>query len=116
VVKRINAEFVPIWIDIRTQPVPAVPGIERTLGTTKLDASRRIVDDTSQSFFVRNLVLDADGTLLNPEHVENAPFTTLFTRGHFPYAQTSSDDFLEMFDEAFAARARRRELNDIHLR
>lgn len=94
----------PVWIDVRTTPLPDVSGLNRTLEGTTLDVERRVVNDFSRKFFVRNLLLAADGTLLNP--CDRAGWSAWWRDGHFPYAQVAVHSYAAMLDAGLAAHER----------
>lgn len=98
-IERVNGRFVPVWINIREEPIPDLPAIGPALEGIPLDARRRVPDGFSKGFFLRSLVLSPDGReLLNPQ--ETPSLGHLFTQGYFSYAQVKADDFLDMLDRA----------------
>ena len=98
----VNDRLVPVWINIRTSPIPNVPAIDESLGSVKLDETRRVAGGFSQGFFVRSLVLSHDVRfLLNPQ-ANDDPMRTFQVKGHFPYAQVKTDDYLPMLNDALA--------------
>jgi len=101
VVDFVNDEFVPVWINIRTTPVPDLACMEDVLGKVEVNGDGVVQGAFSQGFFVRSVVLAGDGeTLLNPQDIRNASLGDLFTVGYFPYAQVKSKDYLPMLRSA----------------
>jgi hypothetical protein len=93
----VNERFVPVWINIREEPIPDLGAIDAALQGIALDAGRRVSGGFSQSFFLRSLVLSPDGgTLMNPQ--DKPSLGHLFSQGYFPYAQVKPDDYLAMLD------------------
>ena len=106
VVTLVNEEFVPVWINIRTTPVPDLACMEEVLHNVEVDADNRVQGNFSQGFFLRSVVLASDGeTLLNPQP-GGASLGDLITEGHFKYGQVKSKHYLPMLREALE-RARR---------
>ena len=67
VIERVNAEFVPVWINIRTTPVPPFPFVRDVLVTASIDKHNRVTDMWSRNYYVHSVVVSPDGqTLLNP--------------------------------------------------
>ncbi len=97
-----DGELVPVWIDVRTTPVPDVPAIRDALIAAELDEQGRIRDLFSLGFFLRSLVLTPDGlALLNPQPNTVEGSVELFSRrGYFSYAQVKPGDYLEMLTAA----------------
>jgi hypothetical protein len=103
VVDLLNDEFVPVWINIRTTPVPDIACLEDVLGKVTVGADGMVQGAFSQGFFVRSVVLGPDGeTLLNPQDAKNASLGDLFGVGYFPYAQVKPKDYLPMLRVALA--------------
>lgn len=101
VIAALNERAIPVWIDIKQHPLPDVQGVNIALGDTVLDEERRIVDEFSLTFFVRNLVLDPEGRRLDPRPAKG-PLGSFLTRGHLPYAQIGTRAFLDMLDRSIA--------------
>ena len=100
----VNDEVVPVWINIRKQPVPPLPFTDQVLLNGRLDDRRMIKDPFSEGFFLRSLVITPDGaTLLNPQPptVVGASLQ-FFSRGDVSYAQIDTGDFLSMLQHALA--------------
>ncbi len=98
VVELVRERFVPVWIDIRTTPIPDVPALHGSLvlKRSEVDAEGRVSNAWSKGFFVRSIVLAPDGrTLLNSE-------SAYWGGGNFPFAQTKADDYLPMLSAALA--------------
>jgi hypothetical protein len=93
---------VPVWINIRTTPVPDLPCLEDVLHGVALDDRRYVRGGFSQGFFLRSAVVAADGrTLLNPQS-GGASLCKLLADGHFAYAQVKPEDYLRMLRDALA--------------
>lgn len=101
VIALVNERFVPVWVDVRTTPVPDVPGIARALARIELD-ERRYVKEKHRGFLLMSLVTTPDGAiLLNPEPLDD-PFGMLFGEGHFPYARVEAKQYLAMLEKALS--------------
>ena len=99
----VNAELVPVWINVRTTPLPDIPALRHLVAglEVKLDETRR-VDEKHRGFFVVSAVTTGDGSvLLNPEPTDH-PVAMLFDEGHFPYARIRADDYLVMLRKALS--------------
>lgn len=91
----VGDEFVPVWVNIRTTPVPDLPCMEEILNGVQLDETRRVAGGWSRKFFLRSVVLASDGvTLLNRQ----PPAT-------FAYAQVKADDYLRILEESLTRQA-----------
>src|SRR5574341_1533534 len=100
VIELVNGEFVPVWVNIRTTPVPDVPCMKEVLNGVELDERRHVSGGFSRGFFLRSVVLDSDGrTLLNPQE-GGASLGKLFSDGHFAYGQVKSEHYLLMLRDA----------------
>jgi hypothetical protein len=53
----VNEEFVPVWINVRTTPVPDIACMEDVLGKVAVDADGVVQGSFSQGFFLRSVVL-----------------------------------------------------------
>ncbi len=96
----VNARFVPVWVNIRKSRVPDVRAIDPAITGIKLDEDRKVSGGFSQGFFVRTLVLSANGRfLLNPQ-ANDDPLGTHAAKGHFPYGQVKARDYLPMLNQA----------------
>lgn len=86
----IDREVVPVWVNVRQDPIPAFPDRDAVLLGTKLDEDGRVRDLGSKGFFLRWLVLDPhDLALLNPQAASAGQSVgQLFDEGAFAYAQT----------------------------
>lgn len=104
VIDLINTEFVPVWINVRTTPLPRLPFWQDVLLNAKVGPDNRIEDLFSEGFFLRSVVTTPDGqTLLNPQAATVAgSLATSSREGHYAYAQTKRDDFLLMLKGALA--------------
>lgn len=100
VIALVNDEFVPVWINIRTTPIPDLACMNEVLGKVEVDSGNMVQGSFSQGFFLRSVVLGCDGeTLLNPQPGEPS-LGQLFTEGHFPYGQTQPKHYLPMLKGA----------------
>ena len=91
----------PVWIDVRTTPVPDLACMEEVLGKVEVDGDNRIQGNFSQGFFLRSVVLASDGeTLLNPQDAAHTSLGDLFTAGFFPYGQVKPKHYLPMLRAA----------------
>lgn len=96
VVALVNDEFVPVWINVRTTPVPDLACMEEVLHNVAVNPDNLVQGSFSQGFFLRSVVLASDGeTLLNPQP-GGASLDDLFTEGHFPYGQVKAKHYLPM--------------------
>ena len=96
-VNLVNERFVPLWLNIRTTPIPDLQAMDAAIDGIRLDDLRRVANGFNQGFFLRSVVLSPDvATLLNPQ--DKPSLGHLFTRGHFPYAQVKTDDYLAMLE------------------
>jgi hypothetical protein len=103
VIALVNAELVPVWINVRTTPLPDIPALRPIVGglDAKLDEDGR-VEEKRRGFFVVSAVTTGDGAiLLNPEPTDH-PVAMLFDEGHFPYARVNADDYLAMLHKALS--------------
>jgi hypothetical protein len=103
VIQLVNDELVPVWIDVRTTPVPDIPALRPVLAGLKieLEGGRR-VPEKHLGFLLISAVTTYDGAiLLNPEATD-APLGMLFDKGHFPYARVTPEDYLAMLRKALA--------------
>ncbi len=102
IIALLNDHFVPVWIDVRTTPVPDVRRLDQVLIDARLDQSRHIANLFSLGFFLRSVVLDPEATtILNWQ-----PTTLLGSGVHlwkdrsFAYAQFGVDEYRAMLHEA----------------
>jgi hypothetical protein len=104
VIELVNRETVPVWINVRTTPVPRFPFVSEILINGRLDSRNFIADPFSEGFFVRSLVITPDGqTLLNPQPPTVAGASLqFFRRGDVSYAQMDAGDFLAMLQRALS--------------
>ncbi len=103
-----NAELVPVWINVRTTEIPDIPALRPLVGGLgmELDETRH-VGEKHRGFLVVSAVTTADGKiLLNPEPTDH-PVAMLFDEGHFPYARVKPDDYLAMLHKALSYLDRR---------
>jgi hypothetical protein len=96
---------VPVWVDVRQQPVPEFPARDDILVGTRLDDDGRVRDLGSQGFFLRWLILDPhDATLLNPQAPTVAGSAKqLLREGAFAYAQVRPKAVRAVVEEALQA-------------
>jgi len=100
VIELVSAAFVPVWINIRTEPLPDLECLREVMEGVALDGERHVTGGFNRGFFLRSVVLDKDGeTLLNPQP-SRATLGQLFSNGHFAYAQVKPRDYLAMLREA----------------
>jgi hypothetical protein len=106
VIDLINAEFVPVWINVRTDPIPRFTFLDQVLVNGRVDASNRIVDPFSEGFFLRSVVATPDGrTLLNPQkQTVGGSIASFYIGGAFAYAQVDPGDYLSMLQHALERR------------
>ena len=94
----INADVVPVWINVRTTPLPRLAVIPDVLVNAKVDSSNLIKDPFSEGFFLRSVVLTPDGaTILNrsPTTVAGSISRAIF-EGDNSYAAIDAGDYLSM--------------------
>jgi hypothetical protein len=105
VAARLNADFVPVWINVRTTAVPPWPFVSDILVTAKLDNNGRVKDLWSRNYYVHTVIVSPDGqTLLNPGASTVASTArSLVFEGDFSYSTIDPGDYLSML-----ARAERR--------
>jgi len=104
VIQLLNDEFVPVWINVRTTPLPHLPAMRAALVNARLDDRDFIADLFSQGFFVRSVVVSPDGaTLLNPAAATIASaMRPLALDGSLGYAEVNPGDYLVMLTQALA--------------
>jgi hypothetical protein len=103
VIRLVNDEFVPVWINVRTTPVPDVPALRPVVTGLKLELDEdRHVSESHRGFLLVSAVTTHDGgILLNPEPTED-PLGMLFDRGHFPYSRVKPGEYLAMLRRALS--------------
>ncbi len=90
----------PVWINVRTTPVPDLACMEEVLEKVEVNADNYVQGSFSQGFFLRSVVLASDGeTLLNPQP-GHPTLGYLFSNGHFPYGQVKPEHYLPMLRAA----------------
>jgi hypothetical protein len=104
VIRYVNENLVSLWVDVREQPVPPIPDLDKVLINARMDSRRMIVDPFSEGFFVRTVIVSPDGkTLLNPQASTLAGAAgVIFTKQSVPYAQVTTNDFWLMLRDALA--------------
>ncbi|HEX6837947.1 MAG TPA: hypothetical protein VF334_15320 [Polyangia bacterium] len=98
----INAEFVPVWINVRTTPLPRLPFVPEVLVNAKVDADNKVVDPFSKGFFLRSVVLSPDlQRVLNHEPTTvAATLREVITDGTQGYAAVDAPDYLSLLTKA----------------
>ena len=102
VIAKLNEEFVPVWLNVRTTPVPPWPFVKDILVTATLDAHNRVVDVWSRNYFVHSIIVSPDGQrLLNPGASTVASTArSLIFEGDFSYSTIDPGDYLVMLRNA----------------
>src|SRR6185295_10354934 len=96
VIALINEEFVPVWVNVRTTPVPDLACMNEVLHNVEVNPDGMVQGSFSQGFFLRSVVLASDGeTLLNPQP-GGASMGDLFSEGYFKYGQVKAKHYLPM--------------------
>jgi len=98
----INADFVPVWINVRTTPLPRLPFVPDVLVNAKVDGDNKVVDPFSKGFFLLTVVLTPDlQTILNREpKTVAATLREVAVDGTQGYAAVDAPDFLSMLQKA----------------
>lgn len=99
----VNSRLVPVWLDVRREPVPPLP--DRAIPPQiQLDGQRRVKAPLQLGFFLRSLVISPDGSrVLNPQpDTPEESKASLRERGYFSYAQVKAADYLPMLLGALA--------------
>jgi hypothetical protein len=106
VIERINRDFVPVWINVRTTPLPAFPFLKDVLVTATVDGERRVTDLFSRNYFLRSVIVSSDGQrLLNPgASTVSGTAKSLIFEGDFSYETNDPDSYLSMLKHALARR------------
>ncbi len=102
VIRKINEEFVPVWINVRTTPIPRFPFLKDVLVTATVNAENRVTDTFSKNYFLRSVVVSPDGqTLLNPgaTNVTVAARKLIF-EGDFTYETNDPGSYLGLLEHA----------------
>lgn len=98
----INANFVPVWINVRTTPLPRLPFVPDVLVNARVDADNKVVDPFSKGFFLRSVVLSPDlATILNraPSTIAGS-IREVAVDGTQCYAAVDAPDYLSMLQKA----------------
>ena len=98
----INGEFVPVWINVRTTPLPRLPFVPDVLVNAKVDADNKVLDPFSKGFFLRTVVLSPDlQTILNrsPSTIGGTMREVAF-EGTQSYAAVDPPDYLSLLVKA----------------
>ena len=92
----------PVWINVRTTPLPRLPFVPDVLVNAKVDANNMVVDPFSKGFFLRTVVLSPDlETILNrmPSTLAGSIGSAL-RDGAQAYAAVDAPDYLSMLIKA----------------
>jgi hypothetical protein len=98
VIDLIQREFVAVWINVRTTPLPRLPFVPDVLVNARVDARNMIADPFSEGFFLRSVVLSPDAqTILNraPSTIAGSVREALLD-GTQCYAAIDAPDYLSM--------------------
>ncbi len=98
----VNAEFVPVWINVRTTPLPRLPFVPDVLVNAKVDVDNKVIDPFSKGFFLRSVVLSPDlKTILNraPATVAGSVREAVLD-GTQCYAAVDAPDYLSLLIKA----------------
>ncbi|HEX9104659.1 MAG TPA: hypothetical protein VF997_20755 [Polyangia bacterium] len=98
----VNAEFIPVWINVRTTPLPRLPFVPAVLVNAKVDADNKVVDPFSKGFFLRSVVLSPDlQRILNREPSTVAgSLREVVVDGTQVYAAIDAPDYLSLLTKA----------------
>jgi hypothetical protein len=98
VIELANRSYIPVWINVRTTPLPRFPFQKEILVTAKVDQDNRVVDRFSRTFFVHTILVSPDGgTLLNPgPSTVAATAKSLIFDGSFGYEALEAGEYLGM--------------------
>ena len=101
VIALIEASFVPVWINVRTTPLPRRGWVGDVLYNSRVDGENKITDLFSEGFFIRSVALSPDGeTLLNTKSKTIGGSLMAIAQGDHGYAITDSGDYLVMLRDA----------------
>ncbi|MFI5288679.1 MAG: hypothetical protein ACHQ17_03480 [Polyangia bacterium] len=92
----LNDQFVPVWINVRTTPLPRLAVLKQVLLNATVDGDNKISDTFSKGFFLRSVVLTPDGReILNPQPRTVGKSIVHFAMdGDLGYAEVDGADFL----------------------
>jgi hypothetical protein len=98
----VNAEFIPVWINVRTTPLPRLPFVPDVLVNAKVDADNKVLDPFSKGFFLRSVVLSPDlSTILNHEPKSfGGTMVEVMRDGTQGYAAIDAPDYLSLLTKA----------------
>ena len=102
VIDLINADLVPVSINVRTTPLPRLPFVPDVLVNAQVDADNKVVDPFSKGFFLRTVVLSPDRTRM----LHDAPSTVagsvreVVVDGTQCYAAVDAPDYLSLLIKA----------------
>ena len=100
-IELIGRELVPVWINVRTTPLPRLPIIGDILVNATVDASNKISDPFSKGFMIRSVVLSPDGgTILNRRSKTIAGSMKQIAMGDLGYVEVTPADYLMMLRDA----------------
>ena len=92
----------PVWINVRTTPLPRLPFVPDVLVNAKVDANNMVVDPFSKGFFLRSVVLSPD-----LQHILNRAASTVAGSirevaldGTQCYAAVDAPDYLSLLTKA----------------
>jgi hypothetical protein len=101
VIELIGKELVPVWINVRTTPLPSLPIIGDVLVNATVDAGNKISDPFSKGFMVRSVVITPDGgTILNRRSKTIAGSMKQIAMGDLGYVEVSPADYWMMLRDA----------------
>jgi hypothetical protein len=98
----IDERFVPVWINVRETALPRRGWVSDVLVNARVDADNKVLDQFSQGFFLRSVVLDPTGfELLNraPTTVAASLVAVVRTADNL-YANVDAGDYLSMLKRA----------------
>jgi hypothetical protein len=102
VVDLVNLAFVPVWINVRTTPLPPFPFLQEILVTARLNAERRVVDRWSRTFYVHTIIASFDGQHLLNRGANTVASTAraLLLEGNFSYEAIDAGGYLGILQRA----------------
>ncbi|MSP60067.1 MAG: hypothetical protein EXR72_06935 [Myxococcales bacterium] len=116
VIELVNQKFVPVWINVRTTPLPALPSVRETLVNARTNEVGKVDDAFSRGFFVRTAMLSPDGqTLLNRQASTIAgSMAKIAFDGELGYAEVNPGQYLVMLRRALERQADARRIASRH--
>jgi hypothetical protein len=102
VIDVINKQFVPVWINVRTTPVPRWPFLADVLTTATVDKDGRFTDRWSRTFYVHSVIVSPDGQRLLNKGAGTVASTAhaLIFEGNFSYSAIDPGEYLGMLKRA----------------